>query len=185
LAYTAPDPLRTLAAINPELIANPVLVIDVYVAKIALPLACWYVIAWVLYAEHRLTSAILNSAPLRFLGRTSYSLYVLHPPVLGLFAAHLGSQAAGPYSRLALCMATVIPATLALSALSYAYVEVPGVAAGRRLIKLARGFATAASRASLNAIKAASENQLGAFEPEGCDQPVASLPHGRPLDPVA
>jgi peptidoglycan/LPS O-acetylase OafA/YrhL len=150
LAYASPDPLRTFAAFSPGLVTNPVLVIDVYVAKIVLPLACWYIIAWVLYGEHRLASAILNSRPLQFLGRTSYSLYVLHPPVLALFAAHLGSHAAGPYSRLGLGMATVIPVTLLLSALSYAYVEVPGIAAGKRLIASVRSAAAFVGRTRLS-----------------------------------
>ncbi|MBV9984799.1 acyltransferase [Bradyrhizobium sp.] len=143
LIYATPDLLRTLAALKPDLIANPGLLIEVYVMKIALPLASWYVVAWVLYGEHRLGSAILNSRPLRFLGRTSYSLYVLHPPLLALFAAHLGAHAVGPYSRLGLGMATVIPITLVLSALSYTYVERPGIAAGKRLIAWTRGATTA------------------------------------------
>jgi peptidoglycan/LPS O-acetylase OafA/YrhL len=159
LTYAAPDPLRTLAAFKPDLIANPGLFIEVYVMKIALPLACWYVVAWVLYGEHRLAGAILKSRPLRFLGRTSYSLYVVHPPVLALFAAHLGAYPSGPYSRLALGMATVIPVTLVLSALSYTYVEQPGIAAGKRLITRMRGATAFIRRAPLSDGEAA-ENSL-------------------------
>jgi peptidoglycan/LPS O-acetylase OafA/YrhL len=146
LIYAAPDPLRTLAALNPDLIANPGLLIDVYIAKIVLPLACLYVISWVLYDGHRLATALLNSRPLRFLGQVSYSLYVLHPPILALFAAHLGAYPPGPYSRLGLGIVTVIPVTLLLSALSYKYVEQPGIAAGKRLIASVRSAAAFVGR---------------------------------------
>jgi peptidoglycan/LPS O-acetylase OafA/YrhL len=177
LTYVSPDPLRTIAAFKPDLIPGSGLLIEVYIMKIGLPLACWYGIAWVLYGEHRLASAVLNSRPLRCLGRTSYSLYVLHPPVLALLAAHLGAHAAGPYSRLGLSIATVIPVTLLLSALSYRYVEMPGIAAGRRLIALAHGFALSLKPSS---------GQFGALELDGHNQAaVGLLPQGRPLDPVA
>jgi peptidoglycan/LPS O-acetylase OafA/YrhL len=140
LAYISPDAARTIAVLHPDWSANWGLITEVYLQKIALPLACFYGIAWILYGSHSLALAVLNSHPLRFLGRISYSVYIFHPPVLGLFAIHLSAFAPTPYFRLLFAMATVIPVTLVLATLSYHFVELPGINTGKRLIALARSY---------------------------------------------
>ena len=50
--------------------------------KLAVPLGCWYLISWILYGRSRIAREFLTTRPLRFLGRVSYSLYLLHPPFL-------------------------------------------------------------------------------------------------------
>jgi len=80
---------------------------------------------------------LLETAPLRFLGRLSYSFYLLHPPTLFCFAAiaaywpvirpinMLGSLSFG-------CASIIL--AIAVSAICYRFVELPFIAIGRRLV---------------------------------------------------
>jgi peptidoglycan/LPS O-acetylase OafA/YrhL len=181
LAYISPDAARTLAVLKPDLMENSGLVTEVYLAKIAVPVACFYMIAWVLYDGHRSVRILLNSRPLGFLGRTSYSIYVLHPPLLAVFGIHFLSLASGPYFRLLFCVATVVPATLGLSALSYAYVEQPGISAGKKVIALLhRILAAGSSKIALGTqfTGDATAASIGVIE-----QPVKNSIVGRDLPP--
>jgi peptidoglycan/LPS O-acetylase OafA/YrhL len=73
---------------------------------------------------------LLRGAVVQWLGRVSYSLYLLHVPVV-LLAATL------PLSRW-VGAAVAVSASLVISEVAYRWVEVPGIALGRRLtIRLA------------------------------------------------
>jgi peptidoglycan/LPS O-acetylase OafA/YrhL len=132
LAYMSPDPVRALFALRPDLVADPGLITEVYLPKLAVPLACWYLISWILYGRSRLALEFLTTRPLRFLGRVSYSLYLLHPPFLYVSQYFVMINIANPYARLAVGIVMVIPGALLLSELSYRCIERPGMAAGKR-----------------------------------------------------
>lgn len=65
---------------------------------------------------------------LRWLGQVSYSLYLVHFPImLGL------TYALGRFIPLSLVLALVLPASLAAAQLCWRWVELPAIALGRRL----------------------------------------------------
>jgi peptidoglycan/LPS O-acetylase OafA/YrhL len=78
------------------------------------------------------------SKPLRFVGILSYSLYLLHYPFLQIVPriADLLPVSICPrsYIVLALCMGMVVP-IVALAAVWHKFIELPGIAAGKRLIR--------------------------------------------------
>ena len=101
----------------------------------------------------------LNARPLRFLGRVSFSFYLLHLPVLFLLtAATMALPALRPhnlYGTVALAI-TSIAATAVAAALSYRFVEVPGIALGRRIAeRMARGLPFVSERSAMKTEAAA------------------------------
>ena len=78
--------------------------------------------------KHGWLSRFLHLRPLRFLGRISYSLYLLHLPLLTVFAIWIHGKL--PFGALLLPFFAVL---LVLSALFYRLVEAPAMALGRRL----------------------------------------------------
>jgi peptidoglycan/LPS O-acetylase OafA/YrhL len=79
---------------------------------------------------------ILYAAPLRFLGRVSYSFYLLHQPTLFLLAVAIMYFDAKPDSlpgTMTLATASICIA-IGLAWLSHRFVELPGIALGNRLI---------------------------------------------------
>src|SRR6185369_11951996 len=87
---------------------------------------------------------LLDWRPMRFYGRISYSLYLLHPAVIIVMSILTGALGAGvvagvPTTMLALAVVlAVIAAATPLAAWSYRWIERPGVALGRRLLPLPR-----------------------------------------------
>ena len=83
------------------------------------------------------TSFIVNPAT-RFLGKISYSLYLLHPPLVffliptfrTIYAKDMSTNLAF-FLSLSLTLAILVP----ISTLSYSIIEVPGLKLGSRLIK--------------------------------------------------
>jgi peptidoglycan/LPS O-acetylase OafA/YrhL len=87
----------------------------------------------------------LNARPLRFIGRLSFSFYLLHLPALFLLSATvLAMPALKPQNECgAIILATAsVMMALCLAALSHRFIELPGIALGRRIaddvINLAR-----------------------------------------------
>jgi peptidoglycan/LPS O-acetylase OafA/YrhL len=66
------------------------------------------------------TRTFLSNAPFQAIGRWSYSIYLLHFPILTLVGLTLGNPAGSVVLK-----ALVVLATVALSALTYRYVELP------------------------------------------------------------
>src|SRR5262249_9787882 len=101
--------------------------------NIGIPCAAFVLVAWLAYQKHAIASTFLNARPIRFLGRTSYSIYLLH----GVFIVVAGpwvTPLETPYGRLLAGLALIVPPTLLASAFSYRFVEVPGIDFGRRFL---------------------------------------------------
>jgi peptidoglycan/LPS O-acetylase OafA/YrhL len=118
--------------------------------------AIWLAILYLILAslndrarvERRLCS-ILQAAPLRYLGRISYSIYLSHILVLVLCLDVLNRLPLDKVSYAALLLVTLLSGTVAVSALLYRFVERPGIEAGRRLAaSLVRGNAGEKAAAS-------------------------------------
>lgn len=77
-----------------------------------------------------LRSGWLTTRPMQYLGEISYSLYILHAPVLTLF--HLFGRKYGQQLPAAPVFTLYLAVTLGLSALAYQYVERPARAWLRR-----------------------------------------------------
>jgi peptidoglycan/LPS O-acetylase OafA/YrhL len=75
------------------------------------------------------------------LGDISYSLYLIHMPLIGLFSGFLGEIIRiklfleSPLIATVALFVLVLPSTMFLSSLSYRYIEVPSMRAGKRLSK--------------------------------------------------
>jgi peptidoglycan/LPS O-acetylase OafA/YrhL len=81
--------------------------------------------------------SLLNRPSLLFLGKISYSTYLIHYPILWLGKALVACIAlhANPLLVALSLFALTTPATLGVSALLYHFVEKPGIDFGRRLFK--------------------------------------------------
>jgi peptidoglycan/LPS O-acetylase OafA/YrhL len=81
--------------------------------------------------------SLLNRPSLLFLGKVSYSTYLIHYPILWLGKALVACVAphANPFVVALALFALATPATLSASALLYHFVEKPGIDFGRELFK--------------------------------------------------
>ncbi len=73
---------------------------------------------------------IFETRPLTKLGQVSYSLYLVHFPILLLVAPHITS-AATPWRNLLAVLITVVPLSLLASELGYRLIERPSIQFGR------------------------------------------------------
>jgi len=92
----------------------------------------------VLVGVARLRSA-LSSRLSRFLGDTSYGLYLIHLlvliPIAGAFAQLPAYVAAPSALRFAICLILVVPISLAFAWLGHRAIEQPGIQFGKNLIR--------------------------------------------------
>jgi peptidoglycan/LPS O-acetylase OafA/YrhL len=83
---------------------------------------------------------ILETGPFRILGRLSYSLYLLHPAVLGLCSVAAFAIGIYPKWPAAACNTALffisVTVALACSTVSYRWIEQPSIALGRALTKI-------------------------------------------------
>ena len=86
-----------------------------------------------LLVEHRL---------FKFMADVSYGVYLIHMPLLALviwMLTHLSSFAQfSPAMRFLCCMLAMVPIVYSLAFLAFKYVESPGIALGRKIIKRIR-----------------------------------------------
>lgn len=113
------------------------------------PFTLWAICLWAVMTRRHCPDeplgswvrATLGAGPLRFLGRVSYSTYLVHIPILFCLAGWLTrggrpSVGWGPFVKLA---ALGVPLILAASQLAYRCVEQPGIEIGRRLARRMSG----------------------------------------------
>jgi len=89
-------------------------------------------------------STMLGRNPFRWLGEISYSVYLLHlpvmAPVIGFVTLHYGHELAAP-TRFTIAFLAVSAIVYPLSWLTYRFIEMPGQAAGRALLRHISGKA--------------------------------------------
>lgn len=79
-------------------------------------------------------TAFLEWRPIRFLGRISYSVYLIHLPLIYIVAIALKTMMSADGLWLHLATAILaIPLTIAVAAIMYSLIEVPSIRAGRSL----------------------------------------------------
>lgn len=100
---------------------------------------CGAVLLLVLTIASARADAVLCAAPLRWLGRVSYSLYLIHVPLL-VAVVHVTHS----WMPLWLVPVCIIPLSLAAAELMYRTAEAPSIRLGRRLALYARRGAGAA-----------------------------------------
>jgi peptidoglycan/LPS O-acetylase OafA/YrhL len=121
--------LGRLWAIDPATKPRPMLVLALFAGTIAIMALAlrlpWLAALFPAFAIGCImlgtgTRTLLSTAPFQAIGRWSYSIYLLHFPVLTLVGLALGSVAGSIALK-----ALVVTVTIALSALTYRYVERP------------------------------------------------------------
>ncbi|MBL6854594.1 MAG: acyltransferase [Alphaproteobacteria bacterium] len=146
LSYYAYGAARPAKGFEPELLDAALLVVSAsfyFFLKEPWPLIAWLFLLASVIAEktgdHSLvTKAIAKASalqPLRWLGKVSYSIYLVHIPILYAvfyFALPLLPNI-GRGGYLALTLASTIGATIAAAAVTYRFIEKPGMALGKRL----------------------------------------------------
>lgn len=96
----------------------------------AVPVAAGYVVAWVAYRE----PALLRHTVCRHLGRISYSLYVLHIPVISWWMnTYLPGNS--PHDKFAVLLGEVIPTSIIAATLFYYAVERPSIRLARTVFQ--------------------------------------------------
>lgn len=85
----------------------------------------------------KLVSSIFRTQPLRWLGKISYSLYLIHEIVIWVVMAILLKLAPelSVQNRLIFNCIITIPSALLFSSLSYNYIEIPTITWGKRFIE--------------------------------------------------
>jgi peptidoglycan/LPS O-acetylase OafA/YrhL len=81
-------------------------------------------------------AAVIDSRIMRFASDVSYSVYLFHGRMIGTFGALLAIFPAdlSPMARTALLFAFVLPTSYAISWVVYRWVELPGIALGKRVV---------------------------------------------------
>ena len=98
-----------------------------------------FIVGYAIFDRDSRFVRFLELAPMRFLGRISYSVYAYHNPILGSLAWVTWSIIPPDHYVPAqmLCASLVVPTTIALAALSYRYLEQPlnrlGHALGKKI----------------------------------------------------
>ena len=91
---------------------------------------------YIVFASKDLIAKVLESAPLIFLGKISYSTYLLHYFIIALSATLLRPVVGSGWELFWWVMLVSVPGTLIASVIGYYLVEMPGNQAGRKLAKL-------------------------------------------------
>lgn len=89
-----------------------------------------------------LGGAVIKSTVIEFASNTSYSVYLIHGLLIGLFGYAVSRwpalQALAPWQRTGLLAAVVIPVAYSLGYLAYVFIEQPGIALGKRALSWRR-----------------------------------------------
>ena len=96
-------------------------------------IGAFYVVAYVYRRKSLSLTAFLNWEPVRFLGRVSYSMYVLNYPLLGVLWTRWGLHQPFSLPHMMLAATVFIPINIASAYVSYRLFEVPFVRWGKSL----------------------------------------------------
>jgi peptidoglycan/LPS O-acetylase OafA/YrhL len=91
----------------------------------------FYIIAWIRFSENSVAERFLTARPMVFLGYTSYSIYLLHIPILVAVLRLVDFSAFHSVTRLIVGTLIVVPATLLLASATYRWIEQPAIRFGR------------------------------------------------------
>lgn len=91
----------------------------------------WLQRTWNRKPEHSLFN-VLSAKPLTILGAMSYSIYLLHFPILEVTNAWLAGKFT-PLAVMAIQSVALLPIVLGISWLSYKYIELPFMRMGKRM----------------------------------------------------
>jgi peptidoglycan/LPS O-acetylase OafA/YrhL len=108
-------------------------------------LAAFYIIAWIRFSKNGTAARILTTRPALFLGSTSYSIYVLHAPIMVAVLHLIDFSTMHPFIRLVVGTLAVVPATLLLASATYHWVERPAIRIGRALAMFIVGLCSPTS----------------------------------------
>ena len=127
--FAFPDPTERAA---PALLSLALLVLFL---TLSIPLALWIAVLAGIFSSQGLLKRALDSAPLQFLGRVSYSTYLGHMLILWavqplIFRAMPAID--GPQMLVALCLLAV-PLIVVFSVLLHRCIEAPAIRLGRRI----------------------------------------------------
>jgi len=111
--------------------ANLILVSDIALGIGVSGCLVWLQRTWNHTPEHRLFK-VLSAKPLTVLGAMSYSIYLLHFPILETANAWLVGKFP-PLAVMAIQAGVVLPIVLGLSWLSYKFIELPFMRMGKRI----------------------------------------------------
>jgi peptidoglycan/LPS O-acetylase OafA/YrhL len=106
----------------------------------AVPAAALFLIAYVAFGECVSLRSLLNHHVLKLLGGMSYSLYLVHLPMIELTSVWIGHIVQDRGLRLALGAITVMPPAFAIAYLNWRIVEGPSNATGRALARRIQEF---------------------------------------------
>ena len=100
-----------------------------------LPIMIWAAIFASIFTSGSLIHIALDNPVFRWLGTISYSTYITHMPVLIIVNQYLVRNIAerGTYEKVGYMILICTPLVLIVSALSYYFIEKPGIAIGRRI----------------------------------------------------
>lgn len=115
-------------------------------------LIVWIAVMTVIVAERRnafsrpqlMASKALNGPVVQWLGKISYSIYLVHMLVFYAFQWVITSAFPdlGIVGYIVVMLPVVVGGTIAVSALSYRFIEQPGIQTGRKVSAYLRGLAT-------------------------------------------
>ena len=126
-------------AVAADILARPILSYHAQSAILIEAFSCFAALGIVVYGPMAQLRTFLERRTWRFLGRISYSYYLLHFLVLWALLRQVPDAVASaitdrhPLLGFLLVWTAVIVVTVPLALLSYRWVEMPGVALGRRL----------------------------------------------------
>ncbi len=96
-----------------------------YAHKDLLFSVCWAMVVYLTCREGSVVSAVFSWRPLVWLGTISYSVYLLHFPIIFALAPPVNALHAESYAQLMILAAISLPAVIGCSAVFYHYVERP------------------------------------------------------------
>jgi peptidoglycan/LPS O-acetylase OafA/YrhL len=112
-------------------------------SRLTIPLQALGSLGFVLLAVHRARfGRALATRPLLWLGRVSYSLYLVHFSLLLVIAPRLGGHAS--WSVGVVLYSTVLASSLLAAELGHRFVEIPSIRAGNRICRWLAGSAAGA-----------------------------------------